>query len=58
MGAASGTTWRTLVFFVPMVVVSTVLIAWQLYARRRETLDPVKGHAHEVSPLRASQATG
>lgn len=58
MGAASGTTWRTLVFFVPMVVVSTVLIAWQLYARRRETLDPVNGHAHEASPLRASQATG
>jgi hypothetical protein len=58
MGAASGTTWRTLVFFVPMVVVSTVLIAWQLYARRRETLAPVNGHAHEASPLRASQATG
>lgn len=57
MGAASGTTWRTLVFFVPMVVVSTVLIAWQLYARRRETL-VVNGHAHEASPLRASQATG
>jgi hypothetical protein len=30
MGAASDTTWFVLVFYVPMVVVSTVLIAWQL----------------------------
>ncbi len=38
MGAASGVTWMVLVFFVPMVVVSGVLIAWQLYARRGEQL--------------------
>jgi hypothetical protein len=30
MGAASDMTWFVLVFYVPMVVVSTVLIAWQL----------------------------
>ncbi len=39
MGAASGVTWFVLVFFVPMVVVSAVLIAWQLYSRRSEALD-------------------
>ncbi len=36
MGAASGVTWMILVFFVPMVVVSCVLMIWQLYARRGE----------------------
>ena len=40
MGAAGGTTWLTLGFFVPVIVVSLVLILWQLYARRREALDP------------------
>jgi len=44
MGAASDTTWFVLVFYVPMIVVSTVLIAWQLYARRGEALDSVAGH--------------
>jgi hypothetical protein len=39
MGAASGVTWFVLVFFVPMVVVSGVLLIWQLYSRRREALD-------------------
>jgi hypothetical protein len=39
MGAASGVTWMILVFFVPMVVVSGVLMAWQLVARRGEELD-------------------
>jgi hypothetical protein len=39
MGAASGVTWMVLVFFVPMVVVSAVLIAWQLISRRGEALD-------------------
>jgi len=38
MGAASGVTWMVLVFFVPAVVVSCVLIVWQLYARRGESL--------------------
>jgi hypothetical protein len=39
MGAASGVTWLILVFFVPMVVVSLVLIVWQLLSRRGEALD-------------------
>lgn len=39
MGAAGGATWLTLSFFVPMIVVSLVLIVWQLYARRGEALD-------------------
>jgi hypothetical protein len=38
MGAAGGVTWMILVFFVPMVVVSCVLLVWQLYARRGEGL--------------------
>jgi hypothetical protein len=38
MGAASGVTWMILTFFVPMVVVSGVLMVWQLYARRGEQL--------------------
>jgi hypothetical protein len=39
MGAAGGVTWLVLVFFVPMVFVSLVLIVWQLYSRRGEALD-------------------
>jgi hypothetical protein len=38
MGAASGVTWMVLTFFVPMVVVSTVLLMWQLASRRSEPL--------------------
>jgi hypothetical protein len=38
MGAASGITWLTLVFFVPVVVVSVLLLLWQLYARRGEAI--------------------
>jgi hypothetical protein len=38
MGAAGGVTWMILVFFVPAVVVSGVLLAWQLFARREESL--------------------
>jgi len=43
MGAASGVTWMILVYFVPMVVVSSVLMVWQLYARRGEQLDSFRG---------------
>jgi hypothetical protein len=43
MGAAGGVTWLVLAFFVPMVVVSTVLLIWQLYARRGEGLDSTVG---------------
>jgi hypothetical protein len=36
MGAAGGVTWPVLVYAVPMVVVSLVLIIWQLaFAARR-----------------------
>ncbi len=36
MGAASGVTWMILVFFVPAVIVSAGLLAWQLVLRRQE----------------------
>jgi hypothetical protein len=39
MGAAGGVTWLVLVYYVPIVVVSLVLIIWQLYSRRGEALD-------------------
>jgi hypothetical protein len=61
MGAASGVTWIILVFFVPMVVISGVLLAWQLHARRSEALDSavVRGPGtREPSILRMSKATG
>ena len=44
LGAASGVTWLVLSFFVPVVVVSTGLLIWQLYSRRNEALDSA-GHA-------------
>jgi hypothetical protein len=54
MGAASGVTWMVLTFFVPMVVVSGVLMAWQLYARRGQSLDAsqVQGLPGSEGPLR------
>jgi hypothetical protein len=61
MGAASGVTWFVLVFFVPMVVVSGVLLAWQLYSRRSESLDSAAARDRstpEASALRTSEATG
>lgn len=38
MGAASGVTWMILVYFVPAVIVSIGLLAWQLVTRRHEPL--------------------
>jgi hypothetical protein len=38
MGAASGVTWMILVFFVPAVIVSIGMLAWQLVSRRHEPL--------------------
>jgi hypothetical protein len=38
LGAAGGVTWMILAFYVPLVVVSLGLIAWQLVARRSEAL--------------------
>ena len=60
MGAASGVTWMILAYFVPAVVLSAVLLAWQLYARRGEALDaaPNARSTHEPVALRASEATG
>ena len=44
MGAASGVSWLVLSFFVPMIVVSTVLLLWQLLSRRAEPLDADRRH--------------
>jgi hypothetical protein len=60
MGAASGVTWFVLVFFVPMVIVSAVLLVWQLYSRRNEALDSAIVHdlaTRNHSALRRSLAT-
>jgi hypothetical protein len=40
LGAAGGVTWMILAFYVPLVVVSLALLAWQLVARRGEALAP------------------
>ncbi len=57
MGAASGVTWMVLIYFVPMVVVSCVLLVWQLYARRGEALEPARNRdfrSQDAPTLRAS----
>ncbi|MBV8836760.1 MAG: hypothetical protein JO000_09485 [Alphaproteobacteria bacterium] len=53
IGAAGGVTWMILAFYVPLVVMSVVLIAWQLYTRRGEELGPAAGARHEVTSLAA-----
>jgi hypothetical protein len=54
MGAASGVTWMILVYFVPTVVVSAVLLAWQLHARRGEALNSADGNSINMfAPVRA-----
>lgn len=61
MGAASGVTWLVLSFFVPLVVVSTVLLIGELYSRRGEALGSTVGRERrpgEVSVPRASQTAG
>jgi hypothetical protein len=40
MGAANNVTWLILGFFVPAIVVSLVLLVWQLISRRGEALRP------------------
>jgi hypothetical protein len=54
MGAASGVTWMIVTFFVPMVVVSSVLMVWQLHARRGEQLgaDTAQDRRLPETPLR------
>src|SRR5262249_15669782 len=49
MGAASGVTWFVLDFFVPMVVITVALLAWQLYSRRSEAIDSTAPRAPEVA---------
>jgi hypothetical protein len=49
MGAAGGVTWLIPSFFVPMVVVSGLLIIWQLYRRRGEALDRTPEAARAAS---------
>jgi hypothetical protein len=46
LGAASGLSWFILAFYVPAVVVSAVLIAWQLLSRRHEPLVAETGVEH------------
>ncbi len=46
MGAASGVTWMILVFFVPAVVVSIGLLAWQLVSRRQQALSETAQRNH------------
>jgi hypothetical protein len=60
MGAASGVTWLVLSFFVPVVVVSGVLLIWQLYARRGEALAPARNdmRSREASVVRVSRQLG
>ena len=36
---ATGVWWLVFVFFAPLIMVSTVLIVWQLYTRRSEPLE-------------------
>jgi hypothetical protein len=55
MGAAGGVTWMILTYFVPMVVVSGVLLAWQLFSRRGEALG--RGAARHTSSDGASAVT-
>jgi hypothetical protein len=50
MGAATGVTWMILVFFVPAIIVSLGLMAWQLVARRHDAL--MEGVRHAPSPVR------
>jgi len=57
MGAAGGTTWLVLVFYVPLIIVSVVLLLWQLFARHGEALDPAiedKSHRPIGAVLRTS----
>ncbi len=59
MGAASGVTWMILAYFVPIVVVSALLLAWQLWTRRGEALDAAsRGETDTAAVLRATAATG
>ena len=49
MGAAGGTTWLTLVFYVPLIIVSVAVLLWQLSTRHGEALDPAIPAIHDKS---------
>jgi len=56
MGAAGGVTWLVLGFYVPLVIVSLVLLVWELAVRRAQSLDGSFGpqpRRHKVSALTA-----
>jgi hypothetical protein len=55
MGAATGVTWMILVFFVPAIIVSMCLMAWQLVARRHQALAE-DGHSAPASAHELLQA--
>jgi len=57
MGAAGGATWLVLVFFVPLVIVSMVLLVWQLYSRRGEALDGLPPVQHAAPHATLAGAT-
>lgn len=50
MGAAGGVTWLILAFYVPLIVLSVVLLIRQLYVRRGEALDPAAPGRARASP--------
>ena len=52
MGAATGVTWMILVFFVPAIIVSLGLTAWQLVSRRHQALAEDGPGATSASPER------
>jgi len=57
MGAAGGTTWLILVFYVPLIMISVVLLLWQLSTRHGEALDPAihnKSRRPQAAVLTAS----
>jgi len=55
LGQAGGVTWLILSYYVPLVVVSVVLIAWQLYSRRGEGFsDVLRSVPAATTPSRAS----
>ena len=53
-GKASGVTWLILDFYIPVLIVSVPLLAWQLFSRRREPMSSVSVLAHRQDRLQQS----
>jgi hypothetical protein len=51
---ATGVWWLVFVFFAPLILVSLPLIVWQLYSRRRQTLQSASVQAAVATPLTPS----